>query len=443
MNHSTFSEPELQQKQRPFDLISQPVSDFMAIQSSSGILLGICTIVALGFANSSWAEAYAHFWHTPIALTVGSFHLEHSLLHWVNDGLMAIFFFVIGLEIKREFVFGELSDPKKVVLPVAAAVGGAVLPAVIYFMLQGSGPGVHGWAIPMATDIAFVVGFLALLGSRVPRGLTVMLLTLAIVDDLLAIVVIALFYSSSLNWLALLGAAISVLFMHIMRRLEIRSVGAYWVAGIVIWLFTLKSGIHPTIAGVVLGLMTPSEVWIKPFEFRKTIDAIRRRLHEGVTGEDESNLIKHTAHTAVESISPLERLEHDLHPWVSFVIMPIFALGNAAVPISAESMASPVAFAVALGLIFGKPFGIFITSYLTVKLGYAALPTGVRWPVLFAAACLAGIGFTMSLFVAGLSFSGPILDAAKGGVLMGSGLSAVLGLGLLLILLSKQNTGET
>ena len=423
--------------------LARPIVEFMHVQSSSGIVLGFCTLVALAIANSPWAAQYQAFWDTHFKVGVGSFVLDYPLWYWVNDGLMAIFFFVVGLEIKRELVLGELRNPKKVVLPVVAAAGGAVVPALIYFGLLDGQPGVEGWAIPMATDIAFVVGLLAILGNRVPHGLNVFLLTLAIADDMMAVLVIALFYTTKLSVFAALGSAASLAFCVLMRRMGVRSVGAYFVVGFIAWLFALKSGIHPTVAGVILGLLTPARPWYPRAHFADTIDEILDVIRRPeIDLESGRNLIKHTAHTAVESIAPLERLIHDLHPWVSFVIMPIFALANAGVAIELDKISEAISAGVISGLVVGKPVGIFLASFVAVKLGWAALPKGVNWRIMLGAGAMAGIGFTMSLFIAGLSFGGEMLNAAKTGVLIGSTVSAVFGVCLLLAFLPKSETVE-
>ena len=419
--------------------LSRPLVSFMHISSASGIVLALCTVVALVAANTGIAEAYAHFWHTKFTIGFDGFQLSYDLHYWVNEALMTIFFFVVGLEIKRELVSGELREPRKVVLPVAAAAGGAVLPALIYFGFISQGEAAAGWAIPMATDIAFVVGFLALLGDRVPPGLKIMLLTLAIVDDIMAVIVIALFYSAGVSYGALAGAMAGFLAIVALRRLGVRTLGVYVVLGFVIWVFMLYSGIHPTVAGVFLGMMTPATAYLPHSNLQDVMDNALDWLR-GDRGADAApgfNFHRGLQFYARETISPLERLETMLHPWVAFGIMPIFALANAGVPISADAFADPVAVAVSVGLVLGKPVGIFLTSFLAVRLGMAALPQGVNWLSILGGGCLAGIGFTMSLFIAGLAFKGDLLNSAKAGVLLGSTISAVMGLGLLVIALRQ------
>jgi len=408
----------------PAQRLIQPLARFLEIESASGVLLVICTVVALLLANSYWAHDWEAFWHTEISLAIGNWKLEASLVHWINDGLMTIFFFVVGLEIKREMVDGELRSLRLAALPILAALGGMVVPAGIYLLLQGSGAGRSGWGIPMATDIAFAVGILSLLGKRVPAGLKVFLLALAIADDIGAILVIALFYSKALHFgfLALAGAGLLVVLG--MNRLGVRNMIAYFVVGLAIWLAMYQSGIHPTVAGVVLGLITPGQAWL-PREslVNFVLDAIDR-----LDGRiDRPQVVDNLTKTARETLSPLERLQTLLHPWVAFAIMPVFALANAGVAVRPEAATAGVAWAVAAGLLLGKPLGIALFSYLAVKSGVTDLPSNVNWSALIGAACLGGIGFTLSLFIAGLALHGELLDAAKIGTLVGSTISAVLG----------------
>lgn len=424
--------------ERPIQRLQRPLIAFTHIESASGVVLLVCTAVALFAANSSYAGAYAAFWDQELRIAVGDLVLAYPLWYWVNDGLMPIFFFLIGLEIKRELVIGELREPKKVVLPVAAALGGVVVPVAIYLALQHGRSGEHGWAVPMATDIAFVVGSLSLLGNRIPRGLTVMMLSLAIVDDLAAVLVIAVVYTSSLKVLWLAGACAGVALIVVMGRLGVRTVGLYVVVGVGIWLCTLKSGIHPTIAGVVPGLMTPATPWLggrKFLGFLRHVDETLQR--EDTTVEKAQLMVADLAFASREAVAPLSRIERALHPWSAFGIMPIFALANAGVPIELANVGAPVGIAVAAGLFFGKASGIFGASWLTVKLGWASRPDGVTWPMIAGAAFLGGIGFTMALFIASLALSGDQLVAAKIGVIMGSLCSAIAGM-LILTAVTKK-----
>lgn len=420
----------------------RPFVRFLHIESASGIVLLVCTAIALGLANSPWAEAVAEFWKTHLRISIGPWALDESLLHWVNDALMTIFFFVVGLEIKREIVTGELRDPRKAALPIMAALGGMIAPACIYWLALGGRPGESGWGIPMATDIAFVVGFLALLGSRVPFSLKILLLSLAIADDIGAVLVIAVFYSTNISFGALMLAALGFGVVYFLNRIGVRRVAIYVVVGGFIWLAFLKSGVHPTIAGVLLGLLTPATAWVGD---RALIDLVADVLNTLRTDQDGKPEYHHRPllgqlETAVsESTSPLERLETGLHPWVAFVIMPIFALANAGVTVQLEALSHPVALAVAAGLVLGKPIGIVIFSWLAVRIGFARLPSGVNWQVMIGAGFLAGIGFTMSLFIASLALPIDLLDAGKIGTLAGSAISALIGCSLLLAFLPKHH----
>jgi len=369
---------------------------FVALEALSTILLLAATVVALALANSPLHDAYEHFLHLPLSLRAGSFALELSLGHFVNDALMAIFFFVVGMEIKRELVQGELSSPSRAALPIFGALGGMIAPAGLYTALHWGGPAISGWGIPMATDIAFAVAALGVFGARVPSGLKVFLLALAIADDIGAVVVIALFYAAGIapQWLAVAAAALALCFL--LKRAGVRSYGAYFLVGTVVWYAMLKSGVHATIGGVLLGLLTPA----RPLE-----------------GAEHA---------------PTDDLIHRLHPWVAFGIMPVFALCNAGVALDASSLgdasAQRVAAAVVLGLLLGKPLGITLFAWLAVRLGVAELPRGVDWPQIAGAGLLAGIGFTVALFIAALAFvEGHLVAGAKVGILVASLLATVLG----------------
>jgi NhaA family Na+:H+ antiporter len=386
-------------------------------------------------------EGYLAFWQTKIGFQIGDFKMVHELQHWINDGLMAIFFFVIGLEVKRELVLGELRDLRRAALPIIAALGGMITPAGIYLFLQAGEPAMRGWGIPMATDIAFVVGCMAILGPRVPHGLRVLLLSLAIADDIGAILVIAIGYTSQLNFPMLLLGFAGIIIVFLASRLGVRSFLAYTILGVITWFGFYESGVHATIAGVILGLMTPATAYLDT----TLIGRLTQRAAAVLSGDWESQ--SHRAEklrkfqwAARESISPLEYLENLLHPWVSFIIMPIFALANAGVVFESKDFLSPVAIAVAAGLVIGKPAGIFILSWLGIKAKLASLPNGVGWITLLGGGALAGIGFTMALFIAGLALSGNLLNEAKVGVLSGSTISAVTGMILLVLTLPRRKT---
>ena len=426
----------------PIRRFTRPLARFLRIESASGFVLLVCTVVAIVLANSDAAGAYHAFWHTPVHLQIGTFRLGGELGHFfVNDVLMTAFFFFVGLEIKRELVAGELRDARKAALPIAAALGGMLVPAGLYMALQArhfGEPAFRGWGVPMATDIAFVVGIMAVLGKRVPFGLKIMLLSLAIADDIGAVVVIAAFYSTGLDGFMLLLAAAGFALVRILNAVGVRSVPVYAMAGAFIWLAVYKSGVHPTVAGVMLGLLTPSEVWIGRTALRLSVADLTARLDDDDDDPDAGEL-QLMAFAAKESVSPLERLEHRLHPWVGFAIMPLFALANAGVHIELQAVTEPVSVAVAAALFLGKPAGVLLFSFVAVKFGVAKLPQGVTWPVLLGGGFLAGIGFTMSLFVAGLAFAGEprLLADAKIGILLGSVLSAGVGIAVLMFALRK------
>lgn len=423
---------------RPVEKLTRHLERFLHTQAAGGLVLLGATAVALAMANSPLAAAYRGFWDTRAAVGVGELTVSYPLWYWVNDGLMAIFFFVIGLEIKRELLWGELRDRRSAVLPAAAALGGAVVPVGLYLLLQRHPPASEAWAVPMATDIAFVVGCMALLGSRVPAGLKVFVLSLAILDDILAVMVIAIFFSGQLQAMWLIGAAAGFAITTLLNRLGVRRVSVYVLVGVAIWFCTLKSGIHPTVAGALLGLLTPASAWVGTATLLEVIERVVGRLkerREWPSGSGTRAAAQELSFAATESVAPLDRLEHALHPWVSFAIMPVFALANAGVAIDAASASHPVALSVAAGLVAGKPLGITSASWIAVRLGIAQLPTGTSWRAILGSGCLAGIGFTMALFIASLSLTSPLLEAAKSGILMGSGLSLLLGLALLALAL--------
>jgi NhaA family Na+:H+ antiporter len=424
---------ELSQLDRatPARRLVAPLVRFFQIESSGGLVLLACTVAALLLANSPLADAFHRLWEIEVGVTAGDLALREPLLRWINDGLMTLFFFVVGLEIKREVVSGELADPRKALLPVVAAAGGMVVPAALYALGLWGRPGAHGWGIPMATDIAFVVGFLTLLGPRVPNGLKVLLLTLAIADDIGAVLVIAVAYSSGLALLPLALAGAGFGLVLLLRWLGARGVPAYAVLGAGIWLAFLKSGVHPTVAGVLLGLLTPARPGHGGRVPLDVVGDLYARLRGARGG---------TPQAAPEAVSPAEWLENALHPCVAFVIMPVFALANAGVRIEWGSEATPIALAVVAGLVVGKPLGIVLFSWASVRAGLTRLPEGVSWKVMVGAGCLGGIGFTMSLFIAGLAFPGEpgLLDDAKIGILTGSAVSAALGCLLLLAFLPRK-----
>lgn len=417
----------------PIDAVTDPLQHFMHIEAASGVVLLALAALALSLANSRFAEPFLAFWETPISVAWGDHLLKLSLLHWINDGLMMIFFFVVGLEVKRELVSGEFRELRNAILPLAGALGGMVGPAVIYLALQWGQPGQRGWGIPMATDIAFVVGCMALLGRRVPHALRVMMLTLAIADDVGAILVIALGYTGHVHLGALACAALATGVVWLAARLGVRSILFYVLLGAVIWLFFHESGVHTTIGGVILGLMTPARAYLPDARLGNVLDWVKDQFDGDQEHDDPVATVRSVRQAARETVPISDYLQQTLHPWVGFAIMPIFALANAGVPISASDLRSPVAFAVIAGLVLGKPLGILLFSWLSIRSGLAQLPTGVTWPALTGAACLGGIGFTMALFIAALALEEPLLSSAKIGILAASAISATLGMLLLFI----------
>ena len=427
---------------RPVDRVFAPLRNFLHTEASGGILLLAAAIVALAWANSPVGESYSALWHTPVTIAFGELRLAQDLHFWINDGLMAIFFFVVGLEIKRELLIGELTSFRRALLPVAGAVGGALLPALIFVALTRGGEGSNGWGVPMATDIAFALGVLAVLGSRVPLGLKVFVTALAIADDLLAIVVIALFYASDLSLVAL-GAACAVLGVLIAgNRLHVRNYLFYGVLGVALWVAVLASGVHATIAGVLLALTVPASTRIDGRSFvvraRELIDAFAEADHpEDVRRSDERQSALSDLEDATEAIqTPLQRLEHGLHPWVAYFIVPLFALSNAGVVLRdsvGTALGSSVAHGIVIGLLLGKQAGILASAWLVVRMGWADLPHGVTWRHIWGAGAVAGIGFTMSLFIGELAFANDpgLLDVAKVAILAASVLAASTGWAIL------------
>lgn len=420
-----------------------PVERFLAIEASSGILLLVAAAVALGWANSPWRAGYEALWHTPMGFRVGSFAFERDLHFLINDGLMVVFFFVVGLEIRREIDRGELSEVRRAALPAFAALGGMIVPAGLFLAFNAGTPASVGWGVPMATDIAFAVGVLALLGKRVRPALRILLLALAVIDDLGAILVIALFYSSGINAVGLAVVAAGLAVLVAMQKLGVRSPLVYLVPGLVIWAGTYLTGVHPTLAGVVIGLLTPVRAWLGPGVFVDQAQAAVVTVNSQEPQPDQHAVRTRLAELEVasrETSSPAERLQHTLHPWVAFFIMPVFALANSGVSLGEarlDTEGQRVLAGVVLGLVLGKPLGVLGLSWLAVRLRLATLPAGVAWREVLVVGLAAGIGFTMALFIAGLAFpAGSLIEVAKLGILCASALAAVLGLGLGWLLLS-------
>jgi NhaA family Na+:H+ antiporter len=399
------------------------------------------TFLALLWANSPWSESYFRLWDTYLSISLGDLALKESLLHWVNDGLMVIFFFVVGLEIKREILVGELASFRRAALPLTAAVGGMLLPAIIYTLFNAGGAGESGWGIPMATDIAFMLGVLTILGSRIPISLKVFFTALAIADDLGAVLVIALFYSGDVYWVALAVGAIFLVALIALNRLGVRQPLPYVLLGVGLWLAFLESGLHPTIAGVLLAMTIPARTQVRSSAYVAQCTAALGGLGED-EGDEEAALSRRqqaaaqTLEVIAERIQPpLQRLERTLNPWVVYLIVPVFAFANAGVDVRGNfltALTSPIGLGIIFGLVIGKPLGITLFAWLAVRLRLAELPYGVSWSLLFSASWLAGIGFTMALFIASSAFSSPeLLATAKMAILAASVLASVIGFTLL------------
>jgi NhaA family Na+:H+ antiporter len=419
-----------------------PFRSFVAEHVSGGILLLVATVAAIVWANSPWFAGYDRLWNTEAAIAIGSFTESHSLRDWINDGLMALFFFVVGLEIKREILVGELSTRRGATLPIAAALGGMAVPALLYLLLNRGGPGADGWAIPMATDIAFALGVLAVLGDRVPVGARIFLTALAIIDDIGAVLVIALVYTGGIEGRALLAVAVLLLILVGLNRAGVHHPMAYAVLGIGVWLAVFASGIHATIAGVLVALTIPVRTRIHPLELvtegRQLLDDLNASSPDTesvLSSERQHSVIHRLGQITTGAEPPLQRLEHGLNPWVAYGIVPLFALANAGVPLPADLGAAatdPVLLGVVVGLVVGKPIGIIIATWLVVRWRFTELPAGVQWQQVIGIGWLGGIGFTMSLFITGLAFpGGELAEAAKLGILAGSLLAGAAGFFLL------------
>jgi len=418
-------------------------AEFFHTETAGAVVLLAATVLAFVLANSPLYPAMQALFHTEMGLRVGPWEFSMSVLHWINDGLMALFFFVVGLEIKREFIVGELAERRKAALPLLAAVGGMLVPALVYTAFNVGGPGIHGWGVPMATDIAFALGILALLGSRVPLGLRVFLTALAIADDIGAILVIAIFYTAevSLMWLSV----VAVLFI-VLLLLARRGVDSWWpyaIIGVGLWAAMLASGVHATIAGVLVAFTIPATARLAPLDFtRRTRVALGDIESAAVPGEhtlvDGSRVDVCTTirRDALHTMAPLQRMESALHPWTTFVVLPLFALGNAGVRLVGVDVGalfgSPISLGILIGLVVGKPIGIFAMTWLAVRLRVADLPQDVNWLHILGAGILGGIGFTMSLFVANLAFAGSDQTAAaKVAILVASVIAGCAGYALL------------
>jgi NhaA family Na+:H+ antiporter len=418
--------------------IALPFQEFVKTESFSGILLIAFMLVALIWANSPWSASYESLWQTQVNVSFGSFKIDKPLLLWINDGLMAVFFFVVGLEIKRELLVGELSSLRQALFPIAAALGGMFVPAAFYLILNANGTGESGWGIPMATDIAFALGILALLGKRAPLSLKIFLTAVAIVDDIGAVLVIALFYTEKIVWASLTAAAVIFVALMALNRMGVRKPLPYALLGIALWVAFLKSGVHATVAGVLLAMTIPASTIIDRRGFlERAREYLDRFEEEGIrngnsfTTKKQRALLQGIEDCTQGVEAPLQRLEHTLHPWVAYFIMPVFALANAGVDLRTDILAAlvnPITLGIIFGLVFGKQIGITFMAWLVTRIGLSKKIDGVTWRQIYGASMLAGIGFTMSLFISNLAFSDPVmLTNAKVGILVASFVSAGLG----------------
>jgi NhaA family Na+:H+ antiporter len=411
-----------------------PFQQFFKTEAAGGILLVGCACAALMAANSGWADAYHALWETRLTVGASDYGLSLTVRQWINDGVMAVFFLLVGLEIKREALAGELASPRQAALPIAAAAGGMIVPAILYLAVSGSGPSSRGWAIPMATDIAFALGALAMVAPHAPNGLRIFLAALAIVDDIGAILVIALFYTGEVVWHSIAMAGLCLAALAGLNLARVRALTPYLLTGAVLWFSVHESGVHATIAGVLLAFAIPVRTRINAVEY---VDRARRLLDEFertetgdfrvLTSKGQQEAIFAVAKANLEALAPLLRLEHALHGLSAFAVMPLFAFANAGVSLRGMTF-DDVTFAVMAGLLVGKPLGIMGAALAAVRFRAAALPEHVNWAMVFGCAWFGGIGFTMSLFIAMLAFDGsPLLDSAKVGILLASGCAAVVG----------------
>lgn len=415
-----------------------PLQKFMNRSTTSGILLFTTAVLAMVIANSPLQHWYHELWQIHFKIGVGEYMIDKDLHHWINDGLMAVFFFVVGLELKREIISGELSNPKNAILPIGAAIGGMIFPAIIYLLFNPSGEASNGWGVPMATDIAFVLGLLYILGDKVPISLKVFLTALAIADDIGAVLIIAFFYTSNIEEISLMVAGGFLVMMIIANRIGVRSSLVYAILGIVgLWVAFLLSGIHATIAAVLAALTIPASAKVPESIFArkmqrllKTFESLDKTKAATLT-EDQVVVLSQMRTMSDYAMPPLQKLEHGMHPLVAFVVMPIFAFANAGVTIEGEFfelLFAPITLGVILGLLIGKVVGVYLVSFIIIKLKIAKLPDGMNKLHLLGAGLLAAIGFTMSLFIAGLAFTDPISDMqAKIGVLMATLIASILG----------------
>jgi NhaA family Na+:H+ antiporter len=430
--------------------VFQPFQEFIRLESAAGLILLLCTVMALLVANSSVGHYYTSFWQTEISLSIDGVGLTKSLLHWINDGLMCIFFFVVGLEIKRELVIGELASFRRAIFPVAAAFGGMVVPAFIFILLNKDSSAISGWGIPMATDIAFSLGVLALLGSRIPHQLKVFLTAFAIVDDLGAVLIIAFFYGTQIQWFFVIAAACILIVLFFANWGGIQHPLPYLILGTVLWLAMLESGIHATVAGVLLAMTIPVQPKINTKDFHEIIQSLLSLFKEKEDGS-EGEVLNQGQQSIVQTIelscheveTPLQRFEQRFHPWVTYFIMPLFAFANAGIVFQGtltSVLVTPLALGIVFGLVIGKQIGITLFSWIAVKSKFAVLPAGVSWKHIYGISWLGGIGFTMSLFVANLAFtSEQMLNTSKVAIFIASLAAGIIGIIILRFIASSQS----
>ncbi|MBW8687238.1 Na+/H+ antiporter NhaA [Chitinophaga rhizophila] len=422
----------------PIDRLLKPIHRFIHQEFTGGIVLFLAVIAAIIWANSAWHDSYHHLWETKLAVSFSDKALDVPLHIWINDGLMALFFFVIGLELKREFMAGELSSMKKASLPMVAALGGMLVPAAIYFLINQGRDSANGWGIPMATDIAFALALLSLAGKNIPSSIKVFLSALAVADDLGAVLVIALFYTASISFAPLLAGACLLMLMVGGNALGIRSTLFYLLVGIAVWLCFLFSGVHATIAGVLVAFTIPARTKINEQEYVSHLNAYSKQFEDEIplegtlTTAEQHRTIEKIKQLSLDAETPLQKIEYALHPWVAFVIMPLFALANAGMVIGSDffsSLGNPVSMGVATGLLVGKFVGVLLFTWLMVRLKIASLPQYATWRHIAGVAMLAGVGFTMSLFITGLAFSSEqMIDQSKYGILISSLIAGTLGI---------------
>lgn len=425
-------------QERPIGMALTPLQEFVKTSVSGIGLLLAGTVLALVLANSPLSDGYTRFWETHLTIGLPGFEISEPLRRWVNDALMSIFFFLLGLEIKREVLVGELRSPRQAAFPIAAALGGAVVPALLYLVLNLGGQGARGWGIPIGTDTAFALGVLSLLGGKVRPVLLVFLTAETIVDDIIAVLVIAVFYTASISWPALAVAAVLMLVLALANHAGINNIGVYAVLGVAVWLAVFESGVHGTIAGVLVAMAIPSRAFINPGAFlkrsRQLLDEFERSCEAApniLTNETQQRVARTVEQLSEQVETPMTKLEHRLNPWVAYGILPIFAFANAGIPVLSglgEAITNPVTWGVVLGLAVGKPIGITLFSWLAARAGVAARPRAIEWSHVASIGFLSGIGFTMSLFITELSFEhGPLADAARVGILMASLIAGAAG----------------